>query len=102
MRKLSFVFAALLLVAAGYLLAQEPELKVFTAPRKQPTVQQPAPTVQTVPALPARATLINDKLALRVQGTQQGRVVGTLLVLQNGRWTEVMLAPQNILAGDGR
>ena len=101
MRKLSFVFAALLLVAAGYLLAQEPELKVFTAPKKQTTLQ-PAPTVQTVPALPAKATLINDKLALRVQGTQQGRVVGTLLVLQNGRWTEVMLAPQNILAGDGR
>lgn len=95
MRKLSFVFAALLLVAAGYLLAQEPELKFFTPPKKRAEVQ-------TVPALPAKATLINDKLALRVQGTQQGRVVGTLLVLQNGRWTEVVLAPQDLLVRDGQ
>jgi hypothetical protein len=101
MRKLAFVFAALLLVAAGYLLAEERELKVFTAPKKQTTVQ-PAPTVRIVPALPARATLINDQLALRVEGKRQGRVVGTLLVLQDGKWTEVVLAPQNMLVGNPR
>ena len=102
MRKLSFAFVAILLVAAGYLFGQstttsEPELRFFTAP-KHPTVTQ----TTTVPALPAKATLINDKLALRVQGTRQGRVFGTLLVLQNGRWTEVVLAPQDMLVRDGR
>lgn len=106
MRKLSFAFVAILLVAAGYLFGQsttttaEPELKFFTAPKHR-TVVQTAPA-QAVPALPAQTTLFNDKLALRVQGTRQGRVVGTLLVNQNGRWTEVVLAPQDLLVRDGR
>ena len=104
MRKLSFAFAAILLVAAGYLLAQptpttEPELRFFTAP-KQPATTAPK-TVTAVP-LPPRTTLINDKLALRVEGKRQGRVVGTLLVLQDGRWTEVQLAPQDMFVGVAR
>ncbi|HKO58844.1 MAG TPA: hypothetical protein VJ276_23455, partial [Thermoanaerobaculia bacterium] len=76
----------------GYLLAQPAGHIVMTPDGK--LVQKggtPAPTP------PAVLTLGPDEgaLSLRVEGEYQGRIVGTLLVKRNGKWSEVILGGGN-------
>jgi hypothetical protein len=44
-------------------------------------------------------TLTNEAVGLRVSGTREGRVVGTLVAKIDGKWVEVQLAPQDFLVG---
>lgn len=75
MRKLTIVLAALTLFVAGFVLAQATVAK------------QNAPTMQ-----------LNENLALRIEGTHDGRVFGTLLTKVDGKWVEVILASKNMRA----
>ena len=87
MRKpLLAAFAAVLLVATGYLLAQTTTANL---PSQPITVVKP----------PKNIVKVNDKLALKVTGMHQGRVVGTLVANVDGQWVEVQLAPQDQLVG---
>jgi hypothetical protein len=48
-----------------------------------------------VPKEPVR---ISDQLALRIEGTHDGRVFGTLVTNVNGQWVDVHLSSTNIRA----
>jgi hypothetical protein len=78
MRKASMAVAALTLLVAGFVLAQVTTVKLPTTPQQLP---------------------INDKVALRVEGTHDGRVYGTLVVNVDGKWVDVQLGTSNVRAG---
>jgi len=87
MRKLTTALAALTLLIAGYVLAQTTPL--FTKPSEQ--------TVAVAKQAPQTMQL-NENLAIRIEGTHDGRVFGTLLTKVNGKWVEVILASKNMRA----
>jgi hypothetical protein len=94
MRKVTLALSAVLLLAAGYVIAQvkEPErqIQIFKLPDGTTTAATTTipPTNEPVP--------INNQLALRVQGRQDGRVVGTLVVKVGDQWMDVQLASANM------
>lgn len=95
MRKLSFALAALLLLATGYLFARPADdLPIFKKPSAQGEGVNPTITARATPGTFVR---IGDDMALRIEGEYQGRVVGTLMVRKNGRWSEVILGGNNVL-----
>jgi hypothetical protein len=97
MRKLVFAIAALLLVAAGYLIAQptEPAGHAVMTPDGKIIIKGAPETPKSLPPLPplASGTVVplDGQLSLRIEGEYQGKVVGTLMVNHNGRWSEVIL-----------
>jgi hypothetical protein len=97
MRKVTLALSAVLLLAAGYVLAQvrEPErqLHVFNMPDGTTVTTTASPT--TIPAA-NEPVPINNQLALRVEGRHDGRVVGTLVVKVGDQWVDVQLASANM------
>jgi hypothetical protein len=85
MRKLSFLLAALTLLAAGYLLAQT---AVTTT---KVTAIAPNGATQAV-ALSASPVGINSTLAVRIESVEDGKVVGKLVAKIEGQWVEVKLS----------
>jgi hypothetical protein len=96
MRKLVFPIAALLLIATGYLLAQPTERAGHIVMTPDGKIIQKGGTPE-----PKQLTIAPDEgaLSLRIEGEYQGRIVGTLLVRRNGKWSEVMLGGRNTFAG---
>lgn len=94
MRKITLALSAALLLAAGYVLAQvnEPErqIQIFKLPDGTTTA-----TTATIPPVDD-PVLINNQLALRVEGRHDGRVVGTLVVKVGDQWVDVQLASANM------
>lgn len=83
MRKLAFVLGALVLFVAGFLFAQTPEMSKVNVVVPGGTTQQ-----STLSAIP---TGINDKLAIRIERVEGGKVVGKLVAKVEGQWVEVEL-----------
>ncbi len=91
MRKLTTAVAALTLLAAGFVLAQN-------QPRSTPFFKPSAETAAAAPKeqLPPGTMRINDTLALRIEGMHDGRAMGTLLTKVKGQWVEVLLTSKNM------
>lgn len=85
MRKLTLLFAAITLLVAGYLLAQ-----TSAVTGAKVTVVTPGGTSEAL-ALTTNPIGINDKLAVRIEGVQDGKVIGKLVVKVEGQWVEVEL-----------
>jgi hypothetical protein len=107
MRKVTLAVAALTFMVAGYVLAQvTPEkglgeearprtFRVFPVAPEQAAPQVQAPKVPKLQQQPMR---ISEELGLRIEGTHDGRVVGTLVANVDGKWVDVHLASTNIRA----
>ena len=95
MRKVTLALSAVLLLAAGYVIAQvkEPErqIQIFKLPDGTTTTSATATIPQTNEPVP-----INNQLALRVEGRHDGRVIGTLVVKVGDQWVDVQLASANM------
>jgi hypothetical protein len=99
MRKVSIAVAALTLLVAGYVLAQVTSARLPTVPDKTFTLTIPAgQTPALTPAAPQQVQIL-DKVGLRVEGSHDGRVYGTLVANVNGQWVDVQLGSTNIRAG---
>ncbi len=85
MRKLTLLLAALTLFVAGYLLAQTSAVNATKV-----TAIAPNGSTQAV-ALSASPVGINSTLAVRIEGVEDGRVVGKLVAKVEGQWVEVKL-----------
>lgn len=93
-KRLTFAVAALLLVTAGYLIAQtqqpsaapQPDLKIFKAPAKPNVMVLQSPE-------PARI----QELGLRVTKLHGDHAYGTLVAKINGQWMTVELDSHNAL-----
>ena len=76
--------------------AGEPAATRFFTPRDLQPGPGPQFLTSTDPTLQATVTepviLSNESLGLRVAGTRDGRVVGTLVARVHGQWTEVLFA----------
>jgi hypothetical protein len=101
MRKVTIAVAALTLLVAGYVLAQVTSAKLPTIPERRTTMtltpiegQTPSVNVTTTPEVQ-----ILDKVGLRVEGSHDGRVYGTLVANINGKWVDVQLGGTNMRAG---
>ena len=85
MRKLTLLLAALTLLVGGYLLAQASAVNGTKV-----TAVSPAGAKQAV-ALSASPVGINENLAVRIEGVEDGKVVGKLMAKVEGQWVEVKL-----------
>ena len=85
MRKLTLLLAALTLFVAGYLLAQTSVVNGTKV-----TAVSPAGATQAV-ALSTNPVGINENLAVRIEGVEDGKVVGKLVAKVEGQWVEVKL-----------
>jgi hypothetical protein len=103
MRKLSFFLAALTLLAAGFVLAQVTSAKLPSVPDRTKTLTVITTTdgaTETVDMLVSPAERpVTQQLALRIEGTHDGRVYGTLVAQVDGKWVDVQLASFNTRAG---
>ncbi|HYO76104.1 MAG TPA: hypothetical protein VE010_06535 [Thermoanaerobaculia bacterium] len=100
MRKVTVAALALTFLVTGFVVAQvtaanAEQPKTFSIFPKMPAANAPAVAPA---ATPADTLQLNDKLALRVEGSHDGRVIGTLLTNVNGQWVEVVLASKNMRA----
>ena len=94
--KFVLVFAFGVLVGAATVVSAQ----VGRAPSQKPAVT-PSTTTAFSPGN-AGATLLpvtSMQLGLEVVGHRQGRVVGKLMAMENGKWVEVQLAPQDSYVG---
>ena len=101
MRKASIAVAALTLLVAGYVLAQVTSAKLPTVPERRTTMTITTTDGQTpiVNVTTPESVKILDKVGLRVQGTHDGRVYGTLVANVDGKWVDVQLGSTNVRAG---
>lgn len=102
MRKFTIAVAALTLLVAGYVLAQVTSAKLPTVPDRRTTLTlttTPEGGTETIGVLAPQPLPINDKVALRIEGTHDGRVYGSLVVNVNGKWVDVQLGSANVRAG---
>ena len=86
-RTITIAFA-LLLIAAGYLLAQA---------TPGTTTNQEASRPGQIVRLPSGPAV--KEIALRMEGMHGKRAFGTLVVRVDGRWVDVELASYNTLVG---
>jgi hypothetical protein len=101
MRKVTIAVAALTLLVAGYVLAQVTSAKLPTVPERRTTFTMTTttdgqPVVST--ATPGSVKIL-EKVGLRVQGSHDGRVYGTLVANVDGKWVDVQLGSTNVRAG---
>lgn len=103
MRKLSLSLAALTLLIAGFVLAQVTSAKLPAAPDRMKTLTIVTTTdgaTETIGVLTSPAERpVTQQLALRIEGTHDGRVYGTLVAQVDGKWVDVQLASFNTRAG---
>jgi hypothetical protein len=101
MRKVTIAFAAFTLLVAGFVLAQVTTAKLPTVPDRTTTITiSPNATgaTETIAVSTSQPLAINDKVALRIEGSHDGRVYGTLVVNVNGQWVDVQLGSSNVRA----
>jgi hypothetical protein len=91
MRKLTYAACALALLAAGFLLAQSVPV---SRTAMTTTTDGAIVSLQGGSARP----VVNGDVAIRIEGTHDGRVVGTLVVKVDGKWVDVQLASANMRA----
>lgn len=90
MRKITFALVGVALLVSGYLLAQ--------ALPQGPSRITTTTDGQIVAIQGGDSPAVNGDVAVRIEGTHDGRVLGTLVVKVNGKWTEVLLASKNMRA----
>lgn len=87
--------------AAGLTWAQAQKASAIETPQERLTITKDIATgrvlsVTSTGGVPV--TLSGDSLGLRIVGSHQGRVVGTIVAKVDGEWREVTFAPQDLPA----
>lgn len=98
MRKAALCLAALSLLLTGFVVAQVTSAKAIATP--QPTLTILTTTdgkiVQTQPHAEPIPVQLAEDVAIRIEGTHGGQVLGTLVARVNGKWVDVHLASKNM------
>ena len=99
MRKTTICLAALSLLLTGFVIAQvtsakavpqsENPFRIFTTTDGK--IVQPKP--KAAPPIPIQFA---DDVAIRIEGTHDGMVLGTLVARVDGKWVDVQLASKNM------
>lgn len=102
MRKATICLAALSLLLTGFVIAQVTSAKAVPQPESTFRIFTTTDGKIVQPdAKPAPIPLhFADDVAIRIEGTHDGMVLGTLVARVDGQWVDVQLASKNMRLGN--